>query len=203
VYEGHRQGYLTLKRTAKSALNRGVRYVSAYVFSTENWRRDRREVRDIMKIMLWVFKHEVKELDREGIRLRVIGSKLQLGEAMLRAIARAEEQTKDNTRGTLLLCLDYGGQQEIVAAVKRIAETGVPAEDITPDMISRHLYAPDIPPPDLIIRTSGEHRLSNFLLWESAYSELNFSQKYWPDFDESSLLAALNNYAARQRRFGK
>jgi undecaprenyl diphosphate synthase len=202
-YEGHRAGYLNLKRIAKSALRHGVRYVSAYVFSSENWQRDRREVHDIMKILSWVLRHEVKELDRDGIRLRVIGSKLQLGEAMLRAISRAEEQTKHNTRGTLLLCLDYGGQQEIVEAVKRIAEAGVPTEEITPNLISQHLYAPDIPPPDLIIRTSGEQRLSNFLLWEAAYSEFNFTKTYWPDFTERNLLAALNNYAARHRRFGK
>jgi undecaprenyl diphosphate synthase len=141
-----------------------VRYISAYVFSTENWKRDQQEVQDLMKLFLWVFKHEVKELDREGIRLRVVGHKLRLGHALARAIHEAEEKTKDNTRGTLLLCLDYGGQQEIVEATKRIVAEGVDPDDVTPELISKHLYAPDVPPVDLIIRTSGEQRLSNFML---------------------------------------
>jgi undecaprenyl diphosphate synthase len=201
--EGHRQGYLTLKTIAKAALKHGVRYVSAYVFSTENWQRDRQEVRDIKKLLLWALKHEVKELDRENIRIKIIGSKLKLGAALLRAIHHAEEQTKNNTRGTLLVCLDYGGQQEIVDAIKHIAELEVSPEDITPEMISRFLYAPDVPPLDLIIRTSGEQRLSNFMMWESAYSELIFEKKLWPDYTEKDLKAALKRYSRLQRRFGK
>ncbi len=202
VAEGHRQGYLTLKNVCKSAIKHGVRYVSAYVFSTENWQRDRREVQDLMKIFLWVCKHEVKELNREGIRLRVVGSKLKIGHALARAIHNAEEKTKDNTRGTLLLCLDYGGQQEIVEATKRIVNDGIAADDITPELISQYLYAPDVPPPDLIIRASGEQRLSNFMMWESIYSELSFCKAYWPDFSESDLVDALDNYSSRKRRFG-
>lgn len=200
--EGHRQGYLALKKVCKSAIKHGVRYVSAYVWSTENWKRDRQEVQDIMKLFLWVFKHEVKELDAEGIRLRVIGSKLQLGHALARAIHAAEERTKDNTRGTLLLCLDYGGQQEIVEAMKQIAASGVAPDDITPELISKYLYAPDVPPVDLIIRTSGEQRLSNFMMWESAYSELAFCKGYWPDFSEADLTREIDHYSRRQRRFG-
>ena len=202
IAEGHRQGYLTLKKICKSVIKHGVRYVSAYVFSTENWARDRQEVRDLMKIFLWVCRHEVTELNREGIRLRVVGSKLKLGHALARAIHEAEEKTKDNTRGTLLLCLDYGGQQEIVEATKRIVNEGIAADDITPELISRYLYAPDVPPPDLIIRTSGEQRLSNFLMWESAYSELSFAKQYWPDFSEADLKLEIDQYANRQRRFG-
>jgi len=201
--EGHRQGYLTLKTISKAALKHGVRYISAYIFSNENWQRDRQEVRDIMKLLLWVLKHEIKELDRENIQVKIIGSKVQLGTAVLRAIHKAEEQTKDNTRGTLLVCLDYGGQQEIVDAAKRIAELGVAPEDITPEMISKFLYAPDVPPLDLIIRTSGEQRLSNFMLWESAYSELMFDRKLWPDYTEKDLKAAFRRYGKLQRRFGK
>lgn len=200
--EGHRKGYLNLKTITKAAIRHGVRYVSAYVFSTENWQRDRREVRDIMKLLLWVLKHEIKELDRENIRVQVIGSKLKLGTALLRAIHHAEEQTKDNTRGTLLVCLDYGGQQEIVEATKRIAELGVHPDDITPEMISKFLYAPEVPPLDLIIRTSGEQRLSNFMMWESAYSELMFENKLWPDYTEEDLKKALRRYSKSKRRFG-
>ncbi len=202
IAEGHRQGYLALKRIARSALNHGVRYVSAYVFSTENWKRDRQEVQDLMKLFLWVMKHEVKELDRENIRLRVVGSKLLLGHALARAIHEAEELTKDNTRGTLLLCLDYGGQQEIVEATKRIVASGTDIDDITPELISQYLYAPDVPPVDLIIRAGGEQRLSNFMTWESTYSELAFSPKYWPDYTEADLQLEIERYATRHRRFG-
>lgn len=201
--EGHRRGYLTLKAITKASVKRGVRYLSAYVFSTENWQRDKTEVRDLMKLFTWVLKHEVKELHKEGIRVRVVGSKLKLGAALAKAIVDAEEMTKDNDRATLLLCLDYGGQQEIVEAVKRIAASGIDPEDITPDLINHHLYAPDVPPPDLIIRTSGRQRLSNFMLWESAYSELAFTKMYWPDFDEQALDKALDDYAGGERRFGR
>ncbi len=201
--EGHRKGYLTLKNITKSAVRNGVRYVSAYVFSSENWQRDRQEIHDIMKLLSWALKHEIKELDKENIRFQVIGSKLKLGAALLRAIHQAEEQTKNNTRGTLLICLDYSGQQEIVDATKRIAELGVNPENITPELLSKFLYAPDVPPPDLIIRTSGEQRLSNFMTWESAYSELMFNKKLWPDFTEKDFEAALKRYGRLQRRFGK
>ena len=202
VAEGHRQGYLALKRILESAMKHGVRYVSAYMFSTENWQRDRQEVKDIMKLLLWGLKHEAKELHKEGIRLRVIGSRLRMSHAIARAIHEAEEMTKDNDRGTLLLCLDYGGQQEIVDATKRIVAEGVDPEAITPELISQYLYAPDVPPVDLMIRTSGEQRLSNFMLWEVAYSELAFNNAYWPDFSEADLEQELDHYASRHRRFG-
>lgn len=201
--EGHRQGYQNLKTVARAAIKHGVRYVSAYVFSSENWQRDRQEVRDIMKILRWALRHEIKEFHNEGIRLRIIGSKLKLGTALLTAIHDAEELTKHNTRGTILLCLDYGGQQEIVEATKRIAELGIAPEAITAELIEQYLYAPDLPPLDLIIRTSGEQRLSNFMIWESAYSELEFSKKYWPDFSEKDLLQTMRHYAKISRRFGK
>ena len=203
VIEGHRQGYKTLKKICESALKHGVRYVSAYVFSTENWQRDRDEVKQLMKLLMWALQHEIKEFNTQGIRLRVIGSKLKLGHAMAKAIHEAEELTKDNDRGTLLLCLDYGGQQEIADAVKRIAEAGFPPEDITPELITKFLYAPDVPPIDLVIRTSGEQRISNFMLWESAYSELLFDKTNWPDFDEQHLERAFDEFTRRQRRFGK
>lgn len=202
IIEGHRRGYYSLKRVVKSAIKEGVKYISAYVFSSENWNRSSDEVSQLMKLTLWVLKHEVKEFHRENIRLRVVGSKLKLGTALVKAIHEAEELTKDNDRGTLLLCLDYGGQQEIVEATKRIAAAGYKPEEITSELISQFLYAPDVPPIDLIIRTSGEQRLSNFMLWESAYSELLFSKVYWPDFSEIDLHQAIEQYAIRHRRFG-
>jgi undecaprenyl diphosphate synthase len=200
--EGYRQGMKTLKKIVKSASKHGVRYISAYAFSTENWKRDRDEVRVLMRLFLWIAKHEIKELHADGMRFRVIGSKANLGHALVRAIHEAEELTKHNERGTVLLCLDYGGQQEIVDAMKRIAELGYDPDDITPELISRFLYAPDVPPVDLVVRTSGEQRISNFLLWESAYSEFFFDKVNWPDFDEKHLEGALEDYANRQRRFG-
>jgi len=203
VAEGHRRGYLNLKAISEEAFDEGVEYVSAYVFSTENWSRSATEVRDIMKLLLWVLKHEIENLSKHGIRVRAIGSKLRIGKALVKAIHNAEEKTKFNDRGTLLLCLDYGGQQEIVDAMKRMLAEGVPADEITPERISKHLYAPDVPPVDLIIRTSGEQRISNFMMWEGAYSELMFTDTYWPDFSKEELHRMFADYANKQRRFGK
>ncbi len=203
VAQGHRQGYQNLKTISQAAIKYGVRYVSAYVFSTENWQRDRQEVKDIMKLLKWVLSYEVKKIHKDNIRVRVIGSKVKLGAAMVTAIHDAEKLTENNTRGTLLLCLDYGGQQEIVDAIKKIVSLGVPEKDITQDLIAQHLYAPDVPPPDLIIRTSGEKRLSNFLTWQSIYSELQFTNKKWPDFQEKDLKNAFVKFDKTKRRFGK
>lgn len=200
--EGHRRGYENLRTIVRAAFNTGVQYISAYVFSSENWKRERSEVRDLMKLFLWVLKHELRELHKEGVRLRFVGSKLRLGKALAKAVHEAEELTKDNTRGTLLLCLDYGGQQEIVEATKRIVAAGVDPDAITPELLGQYLYAPDVPPLDLVIRTSGEQRLSNFMLWEAAYSELLFSKVPWPDFSERHLANAIAKYSNRHRRFG-
>ena len=203
VAEGHREGYQNLKTIAQAAIKHGVRYVSAYVFSTENWNREKQEVKDIMKLLKWVLSHEIKKMHKDNIRVRVVGSKLKLGAALVTAIHDAEKLTENNTRGTLLLCLDYGGQQEIVDATKQIIESGVPAEQVTQELIEANLYAPDVPPPDLIIRTSGEQRLSNFLTWQSSYSELMFTKKKWPDFKEKDLNSALRKFKTIKRRFGK
>jgi undecaprenyl diphosphate synthase len=203
VLKGHQAGYYNLKTILYASIRYGVRYVTAYAFSSENWLREKQEVRDLMKLMLWVLKHELKELDREGIQLKVVGSKLKLGAGMVSAIHKAEQQTANNTRGTLLICLDYGGQQEIVEATKRIAVAGYEPEAITPELISHYMYAPDVPPIDLVIRTSGEQRLSNFMLWKVAYSELLFTKTYWPDFSEAELQRALATYTRRKRRFGQ
>lgn len=204
IEEGHRQGYAQLKNLIKaSAKYENIKYISAYVFSTENWKRSADEVKHLMKLLLWVLKHETEEFSKQGIRVRVIGSKLRLSKAIVKAIHDAEELTKNNTRGTLLLCLDYGGQQEIVEAAKRIVEAGTKPEEITPELITKNLYAPDVPPLDLIIRTSGEQRISNFLLWESAYSELLFIKQYFPDFTPAAFHSAIRRYSKTQRRFGK
>ena len=200
--EGHKQGYENLRTISDAAFSQGVEYVSAYVFSTENWNRSAAEVKYLMKLLLWVVKHEVDNFNQHGIRLRTMGSKFRLGKALIKSIHEAELKTQDNTAGTLLLCLNSGGQQEIVDAMKRIVESGVPASEITPDLIAENLYAPGVPPVDLIIRTSGEQRLSNFMVWESAYSELMFTPTNWPDFSTAELQEMFVKYSKLQRRFG-
>jgi undecaprenyl diphosphate synthase len=200
--EGHRAGYMNLKRIIKVAKKHDIKYISAFIFSNENWRRSNEEVKNLMKLFLWVLKHEIKEISKDGIRLKVVGSKLRIGKSLVKAIHDAEEYTKDNKKGTLLLCLDYGGQQEIVDATKRIVASGIKPEDITPELISENLDAPDVPPLDLIIRTSGEHRLSNFMLWEAAYSELFFVNQNWPDFTEKNFETILRKYSKTKRNFG-
>jgi len=203
VDEGHRQGYENLKVISKAAFDMGVKYVSAYVFSTENWRRDPQEVKDIMSLSYWAFRNEVKAINKAGTRLRVLTARHKLSPKLLKAIEAAEQATKNNTNSTILLCLDYGGQQEIVDAVKKINDSNIDSKDITAELISANLYAPDVPPPDLIIRTSGEQRLSNFLTWQSVYSELMFEDKNWPDFSVKDLSLLLNKYSSLQRRYGK
>ncbi|MEJ0073123.1 MAG: polyprenyl diphosphate synthase [Candidatus Saccharibacteria bacterium] len=203
TYEGHRAGYRNMETILDAALERGVEYVSVYAFSTENWTRSKEEVRDLMKLFLWIFRHELGNLKRHGVRLHVLGNKLRLGKSLLKAIHNAETETKDYTKGTLLFCLDYGGQQEIVDAMKQLVAEGVPAGDITAEQISGQLNANGVPPVDLIIRTSGEQRLSNFMLWQAAYSEFMFTKTKWPDFSVAELDEMLAAYAQRNRRFGK
>ena len=199
--EGHRKGYENLKTIGIAAIERGVKYVSAYVFSTENWNRSQEEVTYLMKLLLWVAKHEVKELHKHNIRLRLAGSRERLSPEILKAINNAETKTAGNTAGTLILCLNYGGHQEIVDAVNTII-TQKPTVPVSVEQFADYLYTPDVPPVDLLLRTSGEQRLSNFMLWRAAYSELMFVDKHWPDFSVADLDAALEEYAGRQRRFG-
>ena len=200
--EGHRKGYENLKTIGKAAIKRGIRYVSAFVFSTENWNRSAEEVGYLMKLLLWVAKNEVKELDEANIRVRFAGSKENLSPQIIKAMAKAEERTKNNTAGTLVLCLNYGGQQEIVAAINEILRDEPKIKEVTPLILEKHLYVPEVPPIDLLIRTSGEQRVSNFMLWRLAYSELLFVKPHWPAFTEKDLDDALESYSHRQRRFG-
>ncbi len=200
--EGHRKGWENLKVIGLAALDRGVEYLSAFVFSTENWKRSQEEVSYLMRLLTWVCKTEIKEINKKNVRVVVLGSREGLSKSVLKAIDIAETTTADNTGGTLALCINYGGQLEIADAVKKIIEKGVKKDDVTPDTVEQNLYSPDIPPMDLIIRTSGEQRLSNFMLWRAAYSELCFVDKYWPAFSVQDLDNCLAEYASRQRRFG-
>lgn len=202
AYEGHLAGYNTLKDILLDTLSRGVSYASAYVFSTENWKRSEAEVGHLMKLLLRVLEADLPLFIDNNVRLRVIGSRDGLGAAIKKAIDKAEQKTSHLTGGDLLLCLNYGGQLEIADAVKKIVAGGTPAEKITPELIEQNLYAPDVPPIDLVVRTSGEQRLSNFMLWRAAYSELMFVKKHWPDMTVEDVSAILEEYAKRSRRFG-
>jgi undecaprenyl diphosphate synthase len=200
--EGHRVGYGNLKEIAKYAVNKGVSYISAYIFSTENWNRSKEEVSYLLDLALWVATREVREVHKEGIRVRFLGGREGLSDKLLKAIQKAEELTKNNIRGTLALCFNYGGQQEIVDAAKKLIGTAQDADAITLEKFANALYTPDIPAIDLIIRTSGEQRLSNFMLWRAAYAELYFVKKHWPAFTVNDFDEALAEFASRQRRFG-
>jgi undecaprenyl diphosphate synthase len=200
--EGHRRGYENLKTIADAAFERGVKVVSAFVFSTENWNRSKEEVDYLMKLLRWVVTNEVKEMHEKGIRICWLGSTLGMKPNLVKKIHEAETLTAYNQKGTLALCLNHGGHREIAEAVQRIIHEGVKAGDITEEVVGRYIDYPDLPPIDLLVRTSGEQRLSNFMLWRAAYSELLFRPETWPDFTVDSLEECLVEYSKRQRRFG-
>lgn len=201
-FEGHRRGYLRLKKIAEAAFDRNVRYVSAFAFSTENWNRSKEEVAYLMDLIYWVATVELKKLDKRNIKIVFVGTQKGLTQKILNAIKAGEEKTVNNTGGTLVLCFNYGGQQELSDAFANIIRQGISADKITPELINKNLYDPSLPPLDLIIRTSGEQRLSGFMLWSAAYAELKFVLKYWPAFTVADLEEALQDYSRRHRRFG-
>jgi undecaprenyl diphosphate synthase len=201
--EGHRQGYQNLKDITRAAFERGVKYVSAYVFSTENWNRSEKEVKYLMDFAYRVATRDLKELHKDNIKVVWIGSPDKVNDKIIKAIKKAEETTKDNTQGTLALCFNYGGQQELADAVRKIVAQGLAPSEIDTDVLAASLYAPEIPPVDLLIRTSGEQRLSGFMTYRTSYSELYFTDKYWPDFSAEDLDRALEEFAGRNRRLGK
>ena len=202
AYEGHLAGYNALKDVALETLHQGVKCVSAYVFSTENWKRSEEEVGHLMGLLLKMLKADVPIFIENNVRLRVIGSKERLSGALVEAINNAEAKTADLRGGDLVLCLNYGGHLEITDAVKKIVQSGISSEDVTSDLVAQNIYVPDVPPCDLIVRTSGEQRLSNFMLWRAAYSELMFIDKHWPDMTTDDVAVILDEYARRNRRFG-
>jgi undecaprenyl diphosphate synthase len=202
AYEGHLAGYNVLKDIAFEVLNAGVEYMSVYAFSTENHKRSREEVSKLMALSMRAFKADMQIFHEKNVRLMVLGSPEGISDKILKAIDEAQQATKGNTAGTLLLCFNYGGQLEIAEAVKKIVQSGVSADDVTPDLVAANLYAPEIPPLDLIVRSGGEQRLSNFMLWRAAYSELAFIKKLWPDMTKSDVTDILKEYSNRNRRFG-
>lgn len=201
--KGHLQGQQTLRGIAQHAFRRGVEYLSVYAFSTENWRRTEEEIGYLMSQVARSLKKYVPEFVDAGVRIRFLGVREGLPSSVLQAIENAEAQTAANDKATLAICFNYGGQQEIVDATKALIAAGTLAEEITSETFAEHLYAPDIPPIDLLIRSSGEQRISNFMLWRSAYSELVFTETFWPDFTPEEFDAIVRQYAERQRRFGK
>lgn len=202
AYEGHLAGYNVLKDIVVDTINAGVEYVSVYIFSTENWKRSEEEVSKLMGLVLKLLTSDLPILDDNNIRLRVLGSRERISDRIIKAIDEAEARTAKNTAGTLALCFNYGGQLEIVDAVKKIIESGVPASAVTTELISQNLYAPEVPPLDLVVRTSGEQRLSNFMLWRLAYSEIMFIEKTWPDMTKDEIAAIIADFSKRSRRFG-
>ncbi len=203
VIAGHRAGVETIRRTLRAARERGVEYLTLYSFSTENWSRDEEEVGALMALLEETIRRETKTLVEDGVRLMVIGRLHQLSDRLQRAIAGAVKETSPGTRGVMTLAFNYGGRAEIVDAVQQLVADGVPAEQIDEAAIARRLYAPEHPDPDLLIRTGGELRVSNFLLWEVAYAEMWATQVLWPDFSVADLDTALASYAERERRFGR
>jgi len=202
VYEGHLAGYNALKDIAIATIESGVKYMSAFVFSTENWKRESDEVRRLLSLVLRLVSVDIPLFNQYNIRLKVVGSREGLSAKILKAIDKAETATATNTAGEFLLCFNYGGQLEITEAVKKIVQSGVDASEVTADLIAENIYAPEVPPVDLIVRTSGEQRLSNFMLWRAAYSELLFLDKPWPDMTKDDVKAIMKEYTRRQRRFG-
>jgi undecaprenyl diphosphate synthase len=204
--EGHRRGVEALRRTVRAAGNLGIQFLTIFSFSAENWSRPSAEIRELMTLLRRFVRHDLAELHSNGVRVRVIGERENLADDIRRLLDEAEQLTKNNEKLVLVVAFNYGARQEIARAAQRLA-AAVSAGDlavtaVTADKLASYLDAPDLPDPDLIIRTSGEQRLSNFLLWQAAYSELVFVPIYWPDFDHATLESAITEYRRRERRFG-
>ena len=199
---GHRAGVRAIKRVLQACEDLGVHTLSIYAFSTENWSRPRAEVRALMRLFHETMQREIDEMHRRGVRIVVSGRRDELSPRMRQRIEEAMARTFNNKNGVLNVCLNYGGRAEIVDAARKLIREGAKPEDVDEAAISSRMYQPDLPDPDLIIRTAGEHRVSNFLLWQGAYAEMVVSETLWPDFGEEELNAALNEYASRVRRFG-
>ncbi|NPV55487.1 MAG: isoprenyl transferase [Anaerolineae bacterium] len=200
---GHRAGTENLRRIIDASIEFGIRHLTLYAFSTENWGRPREEVDGLLSILQEVIDREVKDLHENGVRLRHIGHLEHLSPGLRTKVNEAIELTKNNDRLSLNLAFSYGGRDEIVCAVRQMIEDGIEIEQVDESLVNNYLFTKDIPDPDLIIRTSGEMRISNFLIWQSAYSEWYITPTFWPDFDRQQLIIALQEYARRDRRYGR
>jgi len=199
---GHRAGTKALRRTVEAAIDLGVRNLAVYAFSTENWSRPQDEVDALMEIFAETIERELPDLAEQGVRVRFIGRRDRAPEALRGRMQSMEDRTELNARLNLWIAFDYGGRAELVQAARRIAESGMDPREIDENVVAANLYAPELPDPDLLIRTSGELRISNFMLWQLAYAELVFVDRLWPDFEARDLRGAMAEYARRRRRFG-
>ncbi len=200
---GHKKGVTSLRNVVRACDEFGVKYLTVYAFSTENWKRSKEEVDFLMDLVAVTLKNELDDMDKENVKISFIGDRLKLSDKLQKVTSNAQEKTKSNTGVNLQIALNYGSRDEIVNAVKSIIDTGYKSDDITADVISKHLYTKDIPDPDILIRTGGEKRISNYLLWQIAYSEVIVVDEYWPEFDRCSLLKCIEEFNRRQRRYGK
>jgi undecaprenyl diphosphate synthase len=203
VAEGHRAGTRALRRTVEAALELGVRSLAVYAFSTENWARPSDEVADLMEILGETIDRELPDLAAQGVRTRFVGRRDRVPDDVRARMERLEDETADNDRLQLWIAFDYGGRAEIVEAVRRLLDDGTRRDEIDEELLRSYLYEPEMPDPDLLIRTSGEERISNFLLWQVAYSELWFTPVFWPDFSREHLYEAIRDFQKRDRRFGQ
>jgi undecaprenyl diphosphate synthase len=200
---GHKAGTENLRRVIRSTVEFGVKYLTIYAFSTENWGRPPEEVQGLMFILQDVIDRELNELNKEGVQLRHIGRLERLDPKIQKKVLHAIDLTRDNDRLVLNVAFNYGGRDEIVYAIQKMMKDGVPPDEVTDQLVSQYLFTAGVPDPDLIIRTSGELRVSNFLIWQAAYSEWYITPTYWPDFDKEEYRQALETFARRDRRYGK
>lgn len=200
---GHQKGVDSLRSTMRLFDRFGIKYLTVYAFSTENWNRKKEEVEFLMGLLAKTLLNELDAMHKENVRIRFLGDLTKLSKNLVDIVKNAENKTKDNTGVNLNIAFNYGSRDEITNALKAIIQEGLKSEDITEDTISNHLYTKDIPDPDLLIRTGGEKRISNYLLWQLAYSEIYVTDAYWPEFDENELSKAIVEFEHRNRRFGK
>ncbi len=200
---GHKKGVDALKNITKACDDFGIKYLTLYAFSTENWNRKKEEVDFLMDLLATTLKNEIQELNENNVKMNFIGDLTKLSENLQNILAESEKLTKNNTGVTLSVAINYGARDEIVNAIKNIVKDKIEKENITKELVSSYLYTKSIPDPDLLIRTSGEKRISNYLLWQIAYSEIYITDTLWPDFDKCALAAAIKEFGLRQRRWGK
>lgn len=201
--EGHRRGYNKMKEVTQWCIDRGIKILTVYAFSTENWQRSKKEVSYLMNLFRKALTKDIEEMDKQGVKIKIIGQKERLAKDIQQMIKQAEAKTKNNKKLLFNVAISYGGRPDILQAVKKIIKKKIPVSKITEDLISKNLWTKGIADPDLIVRTSNEQRLSNFLTWQSVYSELLFIKKHWPAFIEKDLDKIITEYNKRQRRFGK
>jgi undecaprenyl diphosphate synthase len=207
IKKGHIQGVEALGRTIEACLELGIKHLTVFAFSTENWNRSKREVTDLMTLTTYHIKKQASELDKKGVKIKVLGNFSKVENNLIKQIQHAEKLTENNKKLNLNVCFSYGGRQEIIDTTKKIAKKVldgvVSIDEIDEKLVQENLYNPTMPDPDLIIRTSGELRFSGFLLWEISYSEFYFTKTYWPDFGKEELIKAIDSFNNRERRYGK